>query len=258
LARVSAVNYRETVWSELFPGSRHTVTCLQPAVLATESSLELAAAQRRRTVWRFDGGAGSDEQVIWLLNRGYHLVGKGLSNRRAEVLARQVRRWDAYPNYCLGTVPAPIDYGHPVQVFVKRRFKKDKFLHSYYLTTLKVPSKGYFMSLYDNRGGAEVEQFRSDKSGLHLATRQKSGFFAQQGVILLTDLAHNLLADFRHHALAYTRFHDYGQKRIVNNLLNIPGKLIFEAGILKQVELLSTHENAKEMRSCLEKFCSGE
>jgi hypothetical protein len=242
----------------LYPGSRHTATCLQPAVLATESSLELADDQRRRVVWRFDGGAGSDEQVSWLLSRGYHLVGKGLSNRRAEALARQVRRWDRYPDYWLGKVAPPVDYGRPVQVCVKKRLKKGKFLHSYYLTTLKVPSKGYFMSLYDNRGGAEVEQFRSDKGGLHLATRQKSGFLAQQGLILLTDLAHNLLAHFYHQALVQSRFQPYGQKRIVNKLLNIPGKLVFEAGVLTRVELLSTHQNAKDLRICLERYCCGE
>jgi hypothetical protein len=242
----------------LYPGSRHTVTCLQPAVLATESSLELVDHQRQRVVWRFDGGAGSDQQVRWLLSRGYHLVGKGLSNRRAQALARQVCRWDRYQDYWLGSVPAPIDYERPVQLFVKKWLKKGKFLHSYYLTTLKLPSKGYFMSLYDNRGGAEIEQFRSDKGGLHLATRQKSGFLAQQGLILLTDLAHNLLADFYHNALSQSRFQSYGQKRIVNKLLNIPGRLIFEANILKRVELLSTHENAKDMRICLEKYCFGD
>ncbi len=223
-------------------------------MLGTESSLELADDQRRRVVWRFDGGAGSDEQVTWLLNRGYHLVGKGLSNRRAEWLAQQVCRWDRYQDHWLGTVSAPMDYGRPIQTFVKKRLKKGKFLHSYYLTTLKVPSKGYLMSLYDNRGGAEVEKFRSDKGGLHLATRQKGGFLAQQGLILLTDLAHNLLADFYHYVLSDSRFHTYGQKRIVNKLLNIPGKLIFEAGILTRVELLSTHENAKDLRICLKKY----
>ena len=114
------------------------------------------------------------------------------------------------------------------------------------------------MSLYDNRGGAEVEQFRNDKAGLHLATRQKGGFLAQQGLILLTDLAHNLLADFYHDALSNSRFHTYGQKRIVNKLLNIPGRLIFETGTLSRVELLSTHENAKDMRICLERYCFGE
>jgi hypothetical protein len=160
---------------------------VQPTVLATETSLELAQDKRRRVVWRFDGGAGSDEQVIWLLKRGYHLLGKGYSNRRAGALAQQVRRWDKYDDHWLGTVPAPIDYGRPVQILVKKRLKKDKFLHTYYLTTLKIPSKGHFMALYDNRGGAEVEQFRTDKSGLHLATRQKGNFLAQQGLILLTD-----------------------------------------------------------------------
>ena len=92
---------------------------------------------------------------------------------------------------------------------------------------------------------------------MHLATRQKSGFFAQQGVILLTDLAHNLLSDFYLKALSQSRFQPYGQKRIVNNLLNIPGRLIFEAGELKRIELLSTHENANDMRICLEKYCFG-
>jgi hypothetical protein len=231
---------------------------VQPAVRATESALELTPHQRRRIVWRFDGGAGSDEQVLWLLSRGYHLLGKGLSNRRADALSRKVRRWDRYHDHWLGWAPAPIDYGRPVQVLVKKRLKKGKFLHSYYLTTLKLPSKGQLMALYDNRGGAEIEQFRSDKRGLHLTTRQKGGFLAQQGIILLTDLAHNLLADFYHNALLHSRFHPYGQKRIVNKLLNIPGRLIFEAGMLKRVELLSAHENATDLAICLKTYCLGD
>ena len=60
------VKYGETVWSDLYPGNQHTVNCLQDAVESTESSLELADCHRKRTVWRFDGGAGSDEQFRWL------------------------------------------------------------------------------------------------------------------------------------------------------------------------------------------------
>lgn len=108
LARVNTVKYGETLWSELYPGNQHTVNCLQPAVTATESSLELAQAQRQRTVWRFDGGAGSDEQFQWLFNRGYHVVGKGLSNFRACALAQQVRRWDSYADCQLGEVTPPL------------------------------------------------------------------------------------------------------------------------------------------------------
>jgi hypothetical protein len=229
---------------------------LQPAVLATEIALELASAQRRRTVWRIDGGAGSDEQLRWLLSRDYHLVAKGMSNRRAEALARQVQRWDAYQDVWLGEVDPPADYGRPVRVFVKRRLKDGAFCHSYYVSTLTLPSKGLFMACYDNRGGAEVEQFRNDKSGLNLEARRKHSFLGQKGYILLTDLAHNLLADFHHRALLGSRFETYGPKRIVRDLLNMPGRLVFEQGKLVRVELLTLNQNAKDLAICLERCFS--
>lgn len=257
MARVSAIKYRETIWSEVYPGNRHTVQCLQPAVLAAETALELTSAQRQRTVWRLDGGAGSDEHLIWLLARGYQIVAKGMSNRRAEALAQQVQRWDAYQEVWLGEVEPPRDYGRPVRVFVKRRLKDNKFCHSYYVSTLALPSKGHFMACYDRRGGAEIEQFRNDKNGLSLEARRKHSFLGQKGYILLTDLTHNLLADFYHQALLGSKFESYGLKRIVRDLLAIPGRLIFENGQLVRVELLSLNQNAKDLSICLEKYCAG-
>ena len=245
------------MWSELYPGNRHTVQCFQPAVLAAESSLELAPEQRQRTVWRLDGGAGSDEQLLWLLERGYQTMAKGISNRRAEALARQVRRWDEYGDHWLGEVPAPIDYGRPVRVFVKRRLKKDCFRHSYYVSTLSLPSKGLFMDYYNQRGGAEIEQFRNDKSGLNLTARRKQRFLAQKGYILLTDLAHNLLADFHHRALVGSRFEGYGPKRIVRDLLCMPGKLTVLDGKIVKVELLSQKQFSQDLLMCLERYCLG-
>ena len=223
-----------------------------------ENALELSPAQRKRTVWRLDGGAGSDQHIRWLLARGYHLIAKGMANRRAGALARQVRRWDAYDDFWLGEVEPPVDYGRPVRVFVKRRLKKGKFRHSYYVTTLSLPSKGHFMACYNSRGGAEVEQFRNDKSGLSLAARRKQGFLAQKGFILLTDLAHNLLADFYHRALVGSPFEDYGLKRIVRDLLATPGRLVFEAGQLKRIELLSLKHYASDLLICLERYSSGD
>jgi len=225
--------------------------------LATETALELAPAQRKRTVWRLDGGAGSDEQLCWLLARDYQIIAKGMSNRRAEALAQQVGRWDAYQQAWLGEVEPPFDYGRPVRVFVKRRLKEDKFCHSYYVSTLTLPSKAHFMNCYDRRGGAEVEQFRNDKNGLSMEARRKHSFAGQKGYILLTDLAHNLLADFAHRALSGSKFENYGLKRIVRDLLAIPGQLIFDNGKLVRVELLSLKQNAKELSICLEKYCSG-
>jgi hypothetical protein len=59
LARLNIVDYHDTVWSEVFSGNCHTVQCLEPAVLAAVSALGLSLEQRKRTVWRLDGGATS-------------------------------------------------------------------------------------------------------------------------------------------------------------------------------------------------------
>jgi hypothetical protein len=209
-------------------------------------------------VWRIDGGAGSDDHLIWLLRRSYQVVAKGMSNRRAEALARRVRRWDAYRDIWLGEVDPPVDYGRPVRVFVQRRLKEGVFCHSYFVSTLALPSKGLFMACYDNRGGAEVEQFRSDKSGLGLEVRRKHSFFAQKGYLLLTDVAHNLLADFYHRALSGTRFEGYGVKRIVRDLLNVPGRLIFDGQKLVRIDLLTLNQFAEDLAICLERYCSSD
>jgi len=254
---VSAINYHETLWSELFAGNRTTVECLEPAILAVETSLELGQTQRKRTVYRLDGGAGADDKLRWLLARDYQVVAKGFSGQRALVLAQQVTRWDHYgTDAWLGSVASSIDFGRPVQMVVKKWLQNQVWKHSYFVTTLRLPSKTALLDLYNLRGGAEIEQFREDKAGLHLSARRKRTFQAQKTLILLTDLAHNLLADFRYRGLAQSDFTDWGLKRIVRDLLQIPGTLVFEAGKLKRIDLLATHPYAEAMVICLEKYCS--
>lgn len=266
---MSAGQYRETLWSELFTGSRPSVSCLQPAVLGAETALDLAPAaqsaptsldlarnqRRSRIVWRLDGGFGSDDKLRWLLARNYHLIAKGFSGRRADNLAQQVNRWTPYGDVWLGQVASPVDFGREVQVWLQRRLKENKFEHSYYLTTLKLPSVSKAMARYNQRGGAEIEQFRNDKQGLHLSARRKQRFLAQKGLILLTDLAHNLLADFYHTALVDTPFASFGLKRIVRDLLMIEGRLSFEAGQLKRIDLLNSHHYAQPLLACLVRYC---
>jgi hypothetical protein len=244
------------------------VVCLQPAVLAVEIALDLApsgvipptaldlerARRRSRIVWRLDGGFGCDDKLRWLLNRDYQVMAKGFSGRRAANLARQVQRWNPYGDAWLGQVACPVDFGHEVQTWVKRRQEKGQFQYSYYLTTLKFPSLAKGMVYYDRRGGAEIEQFRNDKQGLHLSARRKHGFLAQKALVLLTDLAHNCLADFYHTALVGTSFETFGPKRIVRDLLTMEGNLILEGGQLKRVELLERHPYAKELLGCLVKY----
>ena len=258
MARVNAVSYHETLWSDLFPGSQLTMQCLQQAVLGVESSFELASSQRKRVLYRLDGGSGTDKNLRWLLARGYQVLGKGFSGKRANALAAHVSRWDAYDDQSwLGWVNPTFDLGQPINVMVKRRLHKGKLKHSYYVTTLSFPSKKALMNRYNQRGGAEIEQFRADKSGLHLSARRKRSFAAQKGLILLTDLAHNLLADFHGRALADSRFADWGLKRIVRDLLAVPGRLHFRSGQLKRIDLLAAHPYADELIICLEKYWSG-
>ena len=89
------------------------------------------------------------------------MFGKGFSGKRAKALARQVTRWDDYDDHSqLGRVRPTFDLGKPVDVLVRRRWHKGKWRHSYYVTTLTFPSKRAFMDKYNQRGAAEIEQFR--------------------------------------------------------------------------------------------------
>ena len=112
------------------------------------------------------------------------------------------------------------------------------------------------MVLYDSRVGAEVEQFRSDQSGLGIEIRRKHNFLGQKGFVLLTDIAHNLLADFYHRNLIGSLFEDHGPKRIVRDLLATPGRLFLENGQLVRVELLSLKQFSKDLAICLVKYYS--
>lgn len=226
--------------------------------MAAETALDLSAKQRKRTVWRLDGGAGSEEEIRWLLERDYHILAKGLNNRRSHALARQIQRWDPYRDILLGEIPSPAGYPRPVRIFIIRRQEKGQLHHNYYVTTLKLPSKKRFLAAYEARGGAEVEQFRGDKQGLGLSARRKRSLLGQKAYILLTDLAHNLLADFYHQALVGTRFECYGIKRIVRDLLATQGLLTFNDHQLQKVDLLSQTQFSADLLFCLQKYCSTE
>ena len=239
-----------------------SVECLEPAVLALESSFDLAPFQpksessfdlcsknRSKIVWRMDAGFGTDEKIRWLLARDYHVIAKGHSGNRAKSLAKKVKRWSTYGDAQQGSVPSPVDYGREVKMVVKRRLKKGKFLHSFYLTTLKLPSNSRLLELYDQRGAMEVEPFRNDKQGLHLSSRRKHAFLSQKALILLTDIAHNLLADFYHTALRGSSFEGFGPKRIVRDLLTMEGRIHFKAGKLVKVDFSAKHPFAKELLS---------
>jgi len=246
------------LWSQLYEGSRPSVNCLKPAVLALEGSLELGSIEkvgqssldlghRKRIEWRLDGGFGSDNNLQYLLQRSYQFTAKGYSGKRANALAKQVKRWTPFGDVWLGRVASPIQTQRPLFAWVKRRILKDKFRYSYYLSTRKYPALAQAMRAYNQRGGAEIEQFRNDKQGLHLSARRKRNLIAQKALILITDLAHNLIAHFYNSVLVHSGFTAFGLKRIVRDLFAIEGRLVIKNGQLAQVELADAHAQAKAL-----------
>ncbi len=82
-----------------------------------------------------------------------------------------------------------------------------------------------------------------------VTSEQKKGGFT------LDDKLTQLLLSFL--TWADSRFASWGLKRLVRDLLAIPGRVYFEGRQLKRIELLASHQYADELIICLERYCSG-
>jgi hypothetical protein len=74
---------------------------------------------------------------------------------------------------------------------------------------------------------------------------------AQEALILLTDLAHTLLAGCRGWMFQDSPCAHAGIYQIVKELFPIPGKVMMEEGQLVQWRLKASHPLAKPMLACL-------
>lgn len=246
--------YRESLLSQLYPGYQHSSNCLVPAVLTFEQLLPLPQQSRAKVTWRLDGGFGGDPNIDWLLARHYGLVAKGCSNRRSAKLVNQVKRWQVVrPDKAVGRVPTPEKFCRPLHTFSIRYQTAKGWQHFYLFSTLNY-SGATTVQFYDQRGGAETE-FRADKSGgLHLHKRRKHRRDPQEVWILLTDMAHNLLAWFARTILADSPLASFGFLRITRDLLRIPGLIEMEHGRLLSVKLLKSSPYAEDLLACLQRF----
>jgi hypothetical protein len=83
-----------------------------------------------------------------------------------------------------------------------------------------------YVRFYDARGGGAETSFKDDKQGLGLTTRDKKRFEAQQIVVLLGTLAHNVLVWARRWlAASDPKMQLYGHKRLVRDIFHISGHL---------------------------------
>lgn len=183
---------------------------------------------------------------------------KGYSGRRTQAWLNLIADtdWQAdpeRPDRWVTPVPKTLRLGRSLNGYMLRWPKQNqKLSHAILWTTLSLPPFSLW-KLYDGRGATEVE-IRSDKSGLLLHQRRKHSLDAQEAWIVLTDVAHNLLAWLKPWMLVGSAFESFGPKRLVNDLLTIPGQIVFENGRLQQVALWKTHPYAAEMKLCLHRL----
>ena len=84
-----------------------------------------------------------------------------------------------------------------------------------------------YVTFYDQRGGGIETSFKGDKQGLGLTKRNKKRFEAQQMVMLLGSLAHNVVVWARRW-LSSQKIQQCGILRMVRDVFHISGLLRFD------------------------------
>jgi hypothetical protein len=247
LARVLASNYQEIVVDLLAGGTTYLRTALRPLMEAAEQILELDQAKRARTIVRVDAGGGSVNSLNWLLSQGYQVMAKDYSGQRAQKLSQSVTTWIDDPQIegrQVGWVGERASaYVREVRrIAVRCRKKNGAWGIGVLISTLsptdvllltkQSPSKVRddaavllaYVCFYDARGGGVETAFKDDKQGLGITKRNKKRFEAQQMVMLLNVLAHNVLIWARSWlAGLLPQIERYGLLRLVRDVWHISG-----------------------------------
>ena len=247
LARVEAPQYHETVFSRLYPGTQDSGPTYMPILDTLETSLLLSQAQKQHTLLRSDAGFGSDANVNHALTAAWQVLGKGKGGRRPQAYAQQVaaehwqdlghRRWVA-------PARAPLTYVRPTQHLVLRWQTSDgQTKYSTVVCSVLTWTLAEVIAHYDDRGACETE-IQADKGGLKLERRRKKQLAAQEALILLTDVTHNLLAWATQWMFGGEALAAFGPTRFTEDVLCLPGRLLFEKQRLREVQLNQLHPHA--------------
>ncbi len=260
VGRVLASLYGEIVVDRLFDGKTQLTSALQPLMLAAEETLQLKEDKRCRTIVRVDAGGGSLDDVNWRLSRGYLVHCKDYSGKQANHLAKSVTDWYIDPHQPereFGWVSEPpTAYVRPVKRIAVRCRKLDgKFAYGVLISALSAqhvltltgqplwrlddPAAVLLASVtfYDQRGGGVETSFKGDKQGLGMSRRNKKRFEAQQIVMLLSTLAHNVIVWARRW-LACPILQHYGMLRMVRDVFHTSGFLLTDtSGQVTQIVL---------------------
>ena len=278
LGRVVATRYDEIVTERLYRGKIQLNRSLRQLVQDAESVLGLNPGFRRRTILRVDGGGGSDKDINWLLSRHFHILVKVKNWRRAEKLCRSVTTWHPDPkiaNREVGWVEQPHGYDQPTRQLGIRTLKQNgkwryhvlvfnltdemlfwlsEYPHSQTVTTAAALLAALYA--YDRRSGAAETTIKGSKQGLGLTKRNKKRFEAQEMLVLLAQLAYNLISWTRNGLAAQSSpLARWGMLRMVRDAFHITGRIEFNSeGHIRQITLNQAHNLAEIFIKALSPF----
>ena len=106
---------------------------------------------------------------------------------------------------------------------------------------------------YDDRGSCETE-IQADKSGLKMERRRKKSMAAQEALVLLTDVAHNLLAWVPQWMFPGEPLANFGTTRLLEDVFHLPGRLFFHQERLSEVQLNRLHPHAEAVAAGLKRL----
>lgn len=216
MARVIASHYEEIISDCVLPGNVQLNKVLRPVIEEMEVTLDMDREKRSRTVLRIDAGGGSLNDVNWLLKRGYQIHSKDCSLQRAAGIAPTVREWFSDPLHPGRQVGWATCGSHDYERVVRRlivRWTKRNGQQCFAATLSTLTPRQVFellgqdkkllgdrkavalayAYLYDKRGGTIEIEFKEDKQGFGLTKRNKKRYAAQQMIVLLTAMAHNVV-----------------------------------------------------------------
>jgi hypothetical protein len=258
LVRVRAAQYQETLWEDVLEGrSVETLPVLQTAVGAAERLLALdregAAAKRAHVEWRLDSGWGSEALLAWLLARGYQVTGKFKSTARVRKLVHGVAAWEPTANAGrdVAMVPEPIAFDRPLAQYAVRTpsadRKRDGYVHAVLFSSRTDLDMQATVAHYDERAGMEAD-LKSDKHGLGLAGFRKHKLAAQMLVVLLLELAHNVLIWSRRWLVERApRLVLFGVVRLLSEVWAVPGRVKLTGDGITRVRLQRAHPRARDL-----------
>lgn len=281
LGRVWATLYEEIVVDRLYSGKVQLEKSFQELIQKAEDVMGLVPAKRIRTILRTDGGAGTDAAINWALGRGYELLTKVKNWKRVYKLTQSIVEWyddPKVPNRQCAWVEDPHDYLRPTrQLAVRRKDKKDQWKVRVLVTTLdnatlcwlagrpfkKEASESETMCIllyaYDMRGGGVETSIKGSKQGLGITKRNKRNFHAQEMLVLLAQLASNMITWMRNDiARQVPSWRRFGSLRLVRDVLHITGKIELDAqGRILQITLNHDHIYAEKFLTGISSALSG-